>query len=173
VVAAIFNNSNIKQMSIKTKLTEKEYVKASLATATARPNTRFILGIFGFIILVNIIMGISRGATTISSLLPPIIIFSIFLAIFYFGIKKGYSKNKRISELIEYTFDNSNLLISGESFKTELSWNKIDRVSKSKSWLLIWQNRQSANAIPMKDVFEDDLTKLKTILTNNQVKNNL
>ena len=160
-------------MSIKTKLTEKEYIKASLATATARPYTRYIVGIFSFIIIINLITGISRGGATISSLLPPILIFSVFLTIFYFAIKKGFSKNKRISELIEYTFDNSNLLINGESFKTELSWNKIDRVTKSKSWLLIWQNRQNANAIPMKDVLQDDLIKLKTILTNNQVKNNL
>jgi hypothetical protein len=160
-------------MTINTKLTEKDYINASFAIIIGRPFIRYFLAIIGIILLINLVSGIAIGSSTLAGVLPPIIIFMIYLGFIYFSIKRGYSNNKRISENIEYTFGQFNLVIVGESFKTELSWNKVNKVTKTKNWLLIWQTRQIANAIPNRDIQADELTKLKMILTNNSVKNNL
>jgi hypothetical protein len=160
-------------MIIKTKLTEKDYINASIAILFARSYTRNLLSIVGVIILINIISGIVRTGLVMANLLPPILIFAIFPAVFYFSVKKGYSSNKRMNESIEYNFMQNDLIITGESFKTELSWNKVYKVAKSSKWLLIWQSRQIANAIPINSIAEEELTKLKIILTGKQVTNNL
>lgn len=160
-------------MTIKTKLTEKAYINACFATIVARPFIRYFLSIVSIILLINVISTIARGSTLLSTLLPPIIIFVIYLSFIYFSVKSAYSTNTRISENIEYTFLQNDLLIVGESFKTELSWNKIYRVTKSKYWLLIWQTGHTANAIPKKNLLEEELIRLKVILADNRVKNNL
>ncbi|MBL0183120.1 MAG: YcxB family protein [Chitinophagaceae bacterium] len=74
---------------------------------------------------------------------------------------------------MEYRFDGSNLVIKGESFKSELSWDKIPKVTQTKNWLLIWQGGQIANAIPKRDIPDGLPAELKAILAKNGVKNNL
>lgn len=78
-----------------------------------------------------------------------------------------------MSETIAYNFTDTHLGISGESFNSEMTWNKIYKVTQTKSWLLIWQNRQMANAIPLNLVSAEQLAALKEILTKNNTKNNL
>jgi hypothetical protein len=158
---------------VKTKLSEKDYINASIAILFARSYTRNFLGIACVVILMNIISGIVRSGLVIANVLPPIIILGIFPAVFYFSIKRGYRNNKRMNESIEYNFMQNDLVVTGESFKSELSWNKVYKVAKTNKWLLIWQTRQIANAIPINNIAGDDLTKLKNILTDNQVVNNL
>jgi hypothetical protein len=118
-------------------------------------------------------VGIAKNGVTLADVLPPVIIFVIYITFIYFSLKRAYSNNQRTGESIEYSFDPDNLVMKGESFKSELSWNKIYKVTKTKNWLLIWQTRQGANAIHKKDITDSELDKLKSILTNNQVKNNL
>lgn len=91
----------------------------------------------------------------------------------YFGAKRNFTANKRISETIEYHFDNDYLSMKGESFNSQLTWDKIYKVTQTKNWLLIWQNSQIANPIPKRDIWEGQISDLKEILDKYKVKNNL
>ena len=91
----------------------------------------------------------------------------------YFGAKKNYKTNQRITENIEYQFGEDNLIVKGESFNSQLTWNKIYKVTQTKNLVLIWQNRQVANAIPKRDIWEGQIEELKIILDRHKIKNNL
>ena len=91
----------------------------------------------------------------------------------YLAAKRNFKANRRISEIVQYTFDEQNLTIKGESFNSQYSWDKIHKVSQTKNWLLIWQNRQVANPIPKRDVWDGEMQDLKEILMRHNVKNNL
>ena len=91
----------------------------------------------------------------------------------YYAARKNYRTNKRISETIEYQFDKDSLIIKGESFNSQLTWDKFYKVTQTKNWILIWQNRQVANPIPKRDIWEGQLADLKLILNEHKVKNNL
>ena len=160
-------------MTIKTKLSQKEYINASLTVIMARPVVRIFLVMFGFVILVNIAINFTKQGASILTVVPMIIVPIIFCVVFYFKLKTAYSNNSRISETITYGFDKTNFNMAGESFKAELSWKKIYKVTLTKKWVLIWQNKQIANAIPKIDLPGSDLDELKDILTANGVKNNL
>ena len=78
-----------------------------------------------------------------------------------------------MGETIEYQFYKEYLVVKGESFSTESTWDKIYKVTQTKNWVFIWQSRQAANIIPRRDIWEGDLTHLKEILEGHKVKNNL
>lgn len=69
----------------------------------------------------------------------------------YISAKKNYNSNQRISEIMKYKFDDSEICIEGESFNSTLIWNKVHKVSESKDFILIWQSSQTVNAIPKRD----------------------
>ncbi len=71
-----------------------------------------------------------------------------------------------IGETIEYQFDNEEIIVTGQSFSSRFSWNKIYKVTETKDWVLIWQNRQMANVIPKRSFEGDDLKSFKEIVNN-------
>lgn len=160
-------------MTVHTKLTKKDYINASLTVMFSRPFVRYFLVIIFLIALINTVSGISNGANPLSGILPPLIILILYSSFVYFSVGKAYTSNARASESMEYSFEEGNLIIKGESFKSELSWDKVLKVTQTKNWLLVWQNRQIANAIPKRDIPAGLPAGLKAILAKNGVKNNL
>lgn len=162
-------------MTVKTKLSEKDFTKASLTIIWSRPFSKIAVIIFLVILGFNMFGSVSSSPIKliVPTLVPPLIIFGIFFLVFRYSIKKSYQKNQRASETITYNFTDTHLGISGESFNSEMTWNKIYKVTQTKSWLLIWQNSQMANAIPLSLVSAEQLAALKVILTKNNTKNNL
>ncbi|WP_276502864.1 YcxB family protein [Terrimonas pollutisoli] len=106
-------------------------------------------------------------------IIAPVFMLIGFPLLQYFASKRDYTSNKRISETIEYQFGKDLLFVKGESFTAQLTWDKIYKVSKTKNWLLIWQNKQVANVIPRRDIWEGDIIELKEILQIHNVTNNL
>ena len=92
----------------------------------------------------------------------------------YIYARKNYNTNKRISESISYTFDKDTIQITGESFDSKFTWDKIYRVTESKNWILIWQNPQVANVVPKRDFQEEELQAFKNMVSlHSKVKNKL
>jgi hypothetical protein len=160
-------------MIIKTKLSEKEFTNASMATLWSRKYSKVFLVVFLIFLASNIINSTVSIDSLIPSFLPPILIFGAFFFVFRYSIKKAYQKNYRSSESIEYNFTDSHLIITGESFNSEMTWHKIYKVTKTKNWLLIWHSSQIANAIPLRLVSSEGLITLKDIMLKNNTKNNL
>lgn len=156
-------------MTIPVKLSEKDFVSASFAIIGARKSVKLFLGVFVFIILFNIVMGFINNGFSAESVLPGVIVFGFFGVVYYFGMKRSFKANKRLAETITYTFNNDALQVAGESFTSTMSWDKIYKVTVGKKWLLIWQNKQTANAIPVNAVPANGLDIIKNILTKHQV----
>lgn len=161
-------------MIIKTKLSEKDFIRINFILLYRRVFILIITIAAILSILLSITVAITNSSRfNISQLIGPLIIALILPVMVYFMAIRNYKSSKRIGETIEYEFTNTDFLIRGESFSSQLSWDKVYKVTKLKHWVLIWQNRQAANIISRRDIWEGDITKLKEILTTHQVKNNL
>ena len=86
--------------------------------------------------------------------------------------KRSYAEN-RIGVETTFDFDSEYFSIKTQFFSTQISWEKIYKVTQTTNWIMIWQNAQVANPIPKSDMFESDSIELKRILNRNNVKNNL
>ena len=160
-------------MIIKSQLTEQDYINANFVLLFSRPIFKIVLVIIGLFSLSNMITVILSPNGSISSIIPPLIIILMLPLMTYLAAKRNFKANQRISEIVQYTFDEQTLTIKGESFNSQYSWDKIYKVSQTKNWLLIWQNRQVANPIPKRDVWDGEMQDLKEILMRHNVKNNL
>ena len=160
-------------MDIKTKLTEKDFINVTFLLLYRRFFMKLMTAI-GFLCLLSAV--ITKVIIINSSILSPIIygvcMLVVVPAAMYFTAKKNYSSNKRISENIEYIFTPQHLRIIGESFNSELTWDKIYKVTKTKNWILIWQTNQIANAIPRRDLWDGELHTLEGLLQENNVRHN-
>jgi hypothetical protein len=160
-------------MVIKTKLTQADFIKTNFALLYKKPRTW---------VNIAITIGLAIYYATIAgedSLYVYVIAIPFFILVVlpplatWFISKKNYTSNQRITETIEYQFDKDNLVVKGESFQSQLSWDKIYKVTQTKLCILIWQSRASANFIPKRDIWEGDIIELKEILENHKVKNTL
>ncbi|HSZ72123.1 MAG TPA: YcxB family protein [Cytophagaceae bacterium] len=92
----------------------------------------------------------------------------------YFSAKRNYRLNSRIREHISYEFNEEYLEMIGDTFRVQLTWSKIYRVSESNSWVLIWQNPHTADIVPKRDFTKGTLAAFKNILTlHPSVKNDM
>lgn len=161
-------------MDIKTQLSEKDFIKVTFLLLYKKNFAKVITAIAIFVLIVSIILRLNKlGDLSFTQIIFPIAMMIWLPLLTYFSAKKSFKSNKRVSEVIEYKFEKDFLDIKGESFSAQLSWDKIYKVSKTKSWVLIWQNSQIANVIPRRDLWEGQMMGLKEVLNNHKVKNDL
>lgn len=100
----------------------------------------------------------------------------VFVIVFpfsiYMGAKRSFSSNKMLIENINYEFTDKKILLTGESFISEMDWKNIYKILELKDWILIYQNRQVFNVIP-KESFGKNLTDFKSMVRNNNIKSKL
>lgn len=159
-------------ISITTQLSLNDYLKANyyLLYRTIYLKVIALLGILWFVIPMITYsegtsfnyMGFAGGAAI--TLIP---VFS------YFRIKKSYYST-RVHETITYIFNNESIHSKGATFESTFTWDKIYKVSETKNWIFIWQNKYSVNIIPKRDFTSDELSYLKTIVdSHKEVKNKM
>ena len=164
----------MESFSIKTKLTFEDFRKLNFFLLYRKGITRFAL-IFGSMMLLIIFVPYLTsipfweefptfpfGIAFAMTFIPP---YSIFRT-----ARKNYNTNKMISEEICYEFDKETISISGDTFNSTMKWDQIFEITLSKSWLLIWQNSQVANAIPRRDITNEQIETIKDLVKNkNQI----
>jgi len=160
-------------MTLKTKLTEEDFIKANLVLLYSKAPMILSTILILFFLALTIISAVvySKVSIFLIILLPIMLIAMPIMN--YFSAKRGYASDSRIGETIEYQFDSENLSMKGETFDEQLPLKEIYRVTKTKHFLLIWQNRQMANPIPERFISDIEIEELKNILSNKKVKNNL
>jgi hypothetical protein len=158
---------------IKSKLTEKDFINLNFVLLYSKVYMKFLTGIFTFFIIISLVSSIFYPQIPYSQAIIFAVILLAIPLLTYFGAKRNYVNNQRVGEIIEYQFDKDNLYIKGESFNSQLTWNKVYKVMQTNNWVLIWHNRQIVNAIHKKDVLESQIKDLKIILYEQNVKNNL
>ena len=157
---------------IKSKLTQKEFVRASYIGMVSRTPLKSILLLFFYIFLAGGLY--ATFDSRISSMIIFVVFYLIILLILsYKNIIKRYKDGRRLDEPVEYRLTQEYLIIKGETFYTEMTWNKIDEVIKNKEWIFIWQNRRCSIPILAKDISNEEIKNLKLVLDNHHVKNNL
>ena len=73
----------------------------------------------------------------------------IFIPIsIYRSAKKSFSSNGRLQEKMIYELTVDKIIITGETFKTEMDWTKLHKIQELKDWILIYNNKFNANIIP-------------------------
>lgn len=85
------------------------------------------------------------------------------MSLFFFAVRRQFKNSRRLGEPMEYIFDDS-LNITGESFDTKMTWEKIYKVSTTKHLLLIWQTENLANFIPAEICKKSTLERLRKFL---------
>jgi hypothetical protein len=164
-------------MRIKTRLNESDFVYITFVLLFAKPVMKIVYIIMALAFLLAIVSAMIpstiAGDFSISRLVFPLFVLVFLPASTYFAAKRNYASYKRIDEVIEYDFDKNYLIIKGESFNSQMTWNKIYRVSQTKRWLLIWQSKHMVNAIHKSDLPTGVLTELRQILMAQGVKNNI
>jgi YcxB-like protein len=160
-------------MNIKSKLTEKDFIEANFILLYSKKSIIIFTGVFIIFLIISLITFIFIPSVPFTQVVTLIVLLIAFPTMTYFAAKKNYVSNQRVSETIDYKFEKDNLLMTGESFNSQLTWDKVYKVTQTKNWIFIWQNKQFANLIPKKDVKEGKIEELKNILNEHKVKNNL
>ncbi len=160
-------------MLIKTKLSEKDFINANLTMLYSKPFLRFATGLVLASCVLFFVCSFFIPSVSIRSAILPILAISALPLATYFSAKKIFKKSTTLGENINYEFDTEAIKIQGETFNGQLAWNKVYKVTKTKNWLLIWQNNQQASPIPRRNVRDLDIPRIAEILDKKGVKNNL
>lgn len=160
-------------MRIQTKLSEKDFINANLTMLYSKPFLRFATGLVMVSCLLFFICSFFVPSISVRSAILPLLAISALPMATYFSAKKIFKKSTSLGESITYEFGNEDIKITGETFHGQLAWNKVYKVTKTKNWLLIWQNNQQASPIPRRSVRELDIPHIAAILNQQGVKNNL
>lgn len=164
----------MEKIVLTTKLSIEDYIKVSYHLLYRKWAVKFMTGI-GLFMLILILFSFDSFTQ-----FPWFqLIFGLFLTVglpisVYFSAKKNYKSNGRISEYINYEFEKDNIQITGESFNSRLTWDKLYSVTENRDWILIWQNRQVANVVPKRDFKDGELQVFKNIVKSRRgLKNKL
>ncbi|MBC3541124.1 YcxB family protein [Rufibacter sediminis] len=153
------------RISLTTQLSEQEYIKANLYLVYRKWTGKFFLGMGLFTLLCVLFLYFTGALTDI----PWVgLLFGFYFTLgfpgqIYFAAKKSYKTDKRVSEPMVYDFNRENIQITGESFQTKLSWDKVYSLTESKAWVLLWSTPQVANIIPKRDFSPAQLRFFKEI----------
>ena len=83
----------------------------------------------------------------------------------YWTIKRNYDSSNHLRERLEIELLPKEIKVQGESFYTEIKWEKIFKIDEETNWFLIYQNNLSAIIIPRKEFSTAQVEEFKTILT--------
>lgn len=153
-------------MKAETKISLKDYVKIMFYMTYTRPLMIVLLSLMLIFFISFIALPGDNDTFPMFTLFVVIILLPVLT---YFSAKKNYSNNLRIQEKICYDFTEDKIIIQGESFYSEMDWNKIYKVVELKNWILLYQSGQSANLI-LKSSFGNDLEAFKALVKSKGVK---
>lgn len=160
-------------IDISTKLSIDDYVKVNYYILYRKWAIKGMTGLGFFFILLSLF------SLALGDFAWFLLVFGLFLTAglriqVYFAALRTYKTDGRVSENINYSFDNNEIRITGESFNSRLTWNKIYSVTENKDYVLIWQNQLIANAIPKRDFRENEFASFKQIVNEQtNIKNKI
>jgi YcxB-like protein len=160
-------------MPIKTQLTEKDLIHYFFY-GTYRKWYIVLLTVISFIaVMVWIVDPQIFGPTDWTNFLFPIIFLVVLPVSAWLGAKRQFKSNKRLVEKMTFSIEPNQLSVIGESFQSQMTWDKFYAVTKTKRLLMLWQTKRLANIIPLRDINDQELNSLRAILIEHKVKNNL
>jgi len=163
-------------MTIETKFDFKSYLRLMYNLTYRKPLMMYLTvsGLMMFIISFLYFLGSNSLFVE-----PPYFsfVFGLFIIAFlpfsiYRSAKRNFSSHGRLQEKIIYEFTDEKIRIIGETFNSEMDWEKTYKVLELKNWILIYQNRQIANILP-KDSFGENLLGFKDLVKRKNIRSKL
>ncbi len=151
------------KISISTKLSLQDTININYYFYYSRWYVKVFTGV-GLLLMINYFFPQFESERQEENLIFGLIVTILIPISIYFSSRMKFKTNARIQEEIIYEFDEEHINVIGNSFSSSQSWEKIYKVSESKNWILIWNDRQSANPIPKRDISEEELMTLKGIV---------
>jgi len=154
-------------MTIKTRISFKEYVKLLFRLTYKKPMMKVIL-----CVALAMLTWIAGYYLHFLPLPQPTFyqyttLFLITVAqplVIYSTIWKNYHSGSHYKEPLEIEFLPKEIKMTGESFYTVLQWEKIYKVVELQDWFLIYQNSLSAIIIPKKSFPPGKIESFKQLL---------
>lgn len=166
----------MEKIVVAVKLSQADFIKVNFHLAYRKWAFKFATGLGVFMLLIFVFLLLAQQLNEIPW-------FQLFLGLYftvgfpihiYFAAKRNFKTNPRATEQIVYQFEPQTIQIAGESFNSELTWDRIYSVTENKDWILIWQNAQVANVVPKRDFKAGELNFFKMIVGNQKgIKNKL
>ena len=94
-----------------------------------------------------------------------LVLITVIQPLFIFNtLRRNYYSNNHLKETVEIEFTESEVIIAGHSFYTELLWKKLFKIVELKGWYLIYQNTLSAVLVPKKSLHPKQSQEIRAIL---------
>lgn len=84
--------------------------------------------------------------------------------VIFLTIKRNYDSSNHLAEQLEISLNETEIHVCGESFYTEISWEKLFKIDEVKNWFLIYQNTFSAILISKRNLTEQQIGEVRKIL---------
>ncbi|WP_336731307.1 YcxB family protein [Chryseobacterium sp. VD8] len=150
-------------ITVKTHISFKDFLMFHLKSSLIRL-IAFPLLILLFFIVKLCADGNSEQEILLSASMWLGIMFLFIVIRSFLRLRFAFSSNKKIQEPITYIFT------EGETFDAEFAWNTVYKVKENKEWFLIYQSAQTMNMVPKKYFTKDQITGLRRMITENNVK---
>lgn len=160
-------------VQISFKLTRKEIYKGLVETSQSRFITKVMKG-FGLVLAGAMLFygsnSLANGTFTFSFS----IYFPLFLGIYLLFLSEitaliqtpNLAKTKNpFSEQVKVRIDRAAFRISGDSFNTQLTWDKILEVVETNDFYLLKATEGTANVLPKRAFSEGEKAEFRTIVT--------
>lgn len=92
------------------------------------------------------------------------LVFIVQPALIYQTIRRSYRSSSHLQEQLEIHFTPDLIKIKGESFYTELIWNKMYKITELNNWFLIYQNTLSAVLLPKESFTETTAEEFRNLV---------
>ena len=142
----------MEKIRIESKLSLKEYIRLMYRLTYRKPMVIIIslIGFFMLILSALYFLGLYRSTDQppYSQLAAGLFVSLVLPFSVYRAAKRQFNSNERLKELIVYEFNPEHIQITGESFRSELTWSKTHKIIEISDWIIIYQSKLVANVIP-------------------------
>jgi len=160
-------------MIIETQITYPAYRKVMYYMNYCRPVM--------LIILLCSILLLVLSALQLFGILPvtDMTYFQLFVGILYISytpiriaraIRKNYFSNLRLQEKLQFRFTPEKIVTKGESFITEMSWDKLNRIVEVTDFFLLFADHKQAHFVPKEHFSPAQLEEFRILVRNTWVK---
>lgn len=167
----------IVEIKIKTLMTESDYVKFNFYNLYFKPLgiTITIIGaVLAFLTIKHFVSGdYLQYETPILQILFAIYILIGIPMITYFMAKRKYSKSKLTKDVIQYTFNDKGVEISGSNYDSKIEWVVVHKIEETKNWFLIYLSQRNAHLIHKSDFKKSEIPWFKSLIRSRNIKSRL
>jgi hypothetical protein len=160
-------------VQISFKLTEKEIYKGLVETSRSRFITRLMRG-FGFFLVAGMLFFTTNSLANGTYVFSFTTSFPLFLGIYLLFLSEitarlqtpNLVKTKNpFSEKVNVRLDRSGFRISGDSFNTQLAWDKFLEIVETDDFYLLKATEGTANVLPKRAFSEEEKAEFKSLVS--------